>query len=302
MCICTGAGLHDRVRPDGGDRLGQPGESVADDDEDVLHAAGAKLVHHPQPEFGALDCLHPDAQDLLLAVGVDPDGQMRGLVAHRAVVSDLADHRVQEDHRPDPVQRSGLPLGDLLEHRVGDRGDQVRADGHVVDLGQMGLDVAHRHAAGVEADHQRVNAVAAAGALGHDLRVEGAGPIPGHLQVHVPGLGEQPLGRGPVARVAAAPTGRIASLIAQMVGQLLSQRPLQHRLGHLLQQPALTQQLHALFLGLRDQVLGQLLIDQPSLRSTALAHRLSLDCIGHRVSSPSRPCGSGSGHALTQTV
>ena len=77
-----------------------------------------------------------------------PDGQVGGLVAHRAVVADLADDRVEEDHRIDPVQRPGLPFLDLLEHRVGDLADQVRGDLDVVDLQQMRLDVAHRHARG----------------------------------------------------------------------------------------------------------------------------------------------------------
>src|SRR4051794_9222715 len=76
--------------------------------------------------------------------------------------------------------------------------DQVRADGDVVDLGQVGLDVAHRHAARVEADHQRVDAVPPPGTFGHDLRSEGAGPVPRHLQVHVAGLGQQPLRADPV--------------------------------------------------------------------------------------------------------
>ena len=132
------AGLHQRVGPHGLDRGRQPGQAVADHDQDVGDAAGLEVVHHPQPELGALGVLDPDAEDLLLAVDVDPDGQVRGLVLHRAGVADLADDRVEEDHRLDRVQRPGLPLPDLLEDRVGDLADQVRRDLDVVDLQQMG--------------------------------------------------------------------------------------------------------------------------------------------------------------------
>ena len=56
--------------------------------------------------------------------------------------------------------------------------------------------------------------------------------------------------------------GRVVFLIAQVAGHLLSQRPLQHRLGHLGQQPVRAEQLDALGLRLAQQLIGQLLIDQ----------------------------------------
>jgi hypothetical protein len=51
-------------------------------------------------------------------------------------------------------------------------------------------------------------------------------------------------------------------VIAQVAGHLLGQRPFQHRLGHLGQQPVRAEQLHALGLGLAQQLIGQLVIDQ----------------------------------------
>jgi hypothetical protein len=50
-----------------------------------------------------------------------------------------------------------------------------------------------------------------------------------------------------------------------MFGQLGLQPPFEHRLGHLPQQPALAEQLHALVLSPRDQLIGQSPIDEPRL-------------------------------------
>jgi hypothetical protein len=54
-----------------------------------------------------------------------------------------------------------------------------------------------------------------------------------------------------------------------MTGQLLRERPLEHRLGHLPQQALLAQQLHPMLASLRDQRLSLLLTDQPRLISVS---------------------------------
>ncbi|KDM65083.1 hypothetical protein ACIDI_245c00020 [Acidiphilium sp. JA12-A1] len=48
------AGLHDRLGKDGSDRLWPPLQAIDHSQQDVLDAAVLQLVHHPQPEFGAL--------------------------------------------------------------------------------------------------------------------------------------------------------------------------------------------------------------------------------------------------------
>jgi hypothetical protein len=95
------AGLHDGLGPDRLDGRGQAGEAVADHDRHVLDAAGLEVVHHPQPELGALGGLDPDAEDLIAPVDVDANREVRGPVAHHAVAADLADQGVEEDHRVD---------------------------------------------------------------------------------------------------------------------------------------------------------------------------------------------------------
>src|SRR3954453_21601414 len=119
----------------------------------------------------------------------------------------------------------------------------------------------------------------------------------GHLQVDRAGLAVQLLGRGAVAGVAGA--GPLVRLVSQMLGQLLGQSALEHRLGHLPQQPVLAEQLHTLLAGPRHQVLGQRGIDDLLLAFLGLtpgapSHRQSVGRIVHRVSSPSRSHGPGS--------
>jgi hypothetical protein len=68
-------------------------------------------------------------------------------------------------------------------------------------------------------------------------------------------------------------------------GHLLSQRPLQHRLGHLGQQPVRAEQLRALSPGFIQEMIGQLLIDQrPAARLAALALARHSCSVGHCVS------------------
>ncbi len=108
------------------------------------------------------------------------------------------------------------------------------------------------------------------------------------------GLGHQPLRRRAVTAVPATRTGWITLLIAQMPGQFNRDRTLQDRLSDLLEQTPLPEQLHTLLLGLRDQPVSELHLDQPRLirippRPT---HPTSINpavqYFRHAMSSPSR--------------
>ncbi len=101
-------------------------------------------------------------------------------------------------------------------------------------------------------------------ALARDLRVEAAVAVPRHGQADRADVGQQRLARHAVAAVPAAAAGRVELLMAQVPGHLLGQRPLQHGLGDLGQLPVRARQLHALGLGLAQQLVGHLLVDQRS--------------------------------------
>jgi hypothetical protein len=91
------AGLVDRLREDGVDRLRETGEAVGADEDDVLDAAVAELGHDARPEAGALALLDPEAETIALAVEGDPDRDVDGLLAHDLLVADRDLHRVQVD-------------------------------------------------------------------------------------------------------------------------------------------------------------------------------------------------------------
>src|SRR5215216_2481591 len=87
-----------------------------------------------------LGVLPPDPEHLAVAVAGDPEGEIAGPGAHRAVFSDLDEHRVEVDDRIDALQRAAAPGGDVLEHRVGDGRDRVAADLGAVELADVGAD------------------------------------------------------------------------------------------------------------------------------------------------------------------
>jgi len=91
------AGLHRRLRKDGGNRIGKPFEAVDDGDQDIIDTTVLQLVHDAQPEFGTLILLEPEAEDFLGAVGTYAQRDMHSLVANQPFVADLDPLRVKEN-------------------------------------------------------------------------------------------------------------------------------------------------------------------------------------------------------------
>ena len=120
----------------------------------------------------------------------------------------------------------------------------------------MPLDFAHRHAAGVKAQDFIVEAVKPGLAFGDEPRLEGSSPVAGNRNLDFPLFRQKRLRTGAVAAVAAAPAGRIALLVAQMLRQLRAQRPLDQSLLELLEKPVFARQI------LGPGVVPQGLIDQ----------------------------------------
>ena len=73
------AGLHDRLRPDIGDRVGQALEAVADDDADVDRAPVQDLREDLMPVLRPLAAVaDPEPEDVALASDADADDGVDG--------------------------------------------------------------------------------------------------------------------------------------------------------------------------------------------------------------------------------
>jgi hypothetical protein len=158
-------------------------------------------------------------------------------------VADLHAQRIEDHHGVQRIERPVLPLLHLVEHRVRDRADQVRAHLDAVQLLQVALDLAHRHPACVQRQHLLVETLEPSHALRYQLRLERAGPIARHLDRQLAVLGDQRLGRRAVAVVALALGLVLALRIAQVMRQLSTQRPLHQRLLQRLQEPVRPEQI-----------------------------------------------------------
>ena len=86
--------------------------------------------------------LEPEAEDFLGAIGAHAQRDMHSFVANQPFVADLDPQRVEENQRINCFQRAGLPEGNLLQHRVGDRADQIRRNLDAVEIAQMTDDLA----------------------------------------------------------------------------------------------------------------------------------------------------------------
>ena len=76
----------------------------------------------------------------------------------------------------------------------------------------MPLDLAHRHAAGIQAQDLVVEAVEPRLALGDELRFETAGAVARYGNLDLAVLGQDRLAAAPVAAIARSAAGRIAPL------------------------------------------------------------------------------------------
>jgi hypothetical protein len=106
------------------------------------------------------------------------------------------------------------------------------------------LDVADRHAAGIQADDHLIQAAEPARPLGYQLRGEAAVAVPRDRQLHLTDLAGDGLRAGAVTRVRKQRRLRIAALITDMISQLGFQATLQRRFQHAAQQAVIAAQRH----------------------------------------------------------
>jgi hypothetical protein len=107
-----------------------------------------------------------------------------------------------------------VPLASAIRMRARTNGESIKR---------------HHILARVKADDLVVEAVEPGLALGDQLRFEAAGAITRDFDRNLAVLGQDRLGAGAVAAVAAAPTRRVALLIAKVIAQLRAKRPFDQR-------------------------------------------------------------------------
>jgi len=112
----------------------------------------------------------------------------------------------------------------------------------------VALNLAHRHAARVEAQNLVIEAVKPRLALGDQQRLEAAGPVARDGNVDLAIIGQNRLRARAVAAVAAAAAGRIALLVAKMLAQFRPKRALDQRLLKLLEKPVRPRQVFRLLI------------------------------------------------------
>ncbi|KVN92973.1 hypothetical protein WJ70_14060 [Burkholderia ubonensis] len=205
------------------DCLGEAAQAVNDGDQDVVQAAVLQFVEDLQPELGTLGLLDPQTQHFLAAVGPNSQRKVHRLVLDRAFVANLQPKCVEIHDRIHGLERALLPLLDVGQHLIGNRGNQIRRHLQPVQFQQMALNLANAHAARIHADHVVVEAGQPALILADQLRLERRLPIARNIQLQFAVGRDDRLAARAVAVIAGLALLRLA---LQVMGQLRRQHAL----------------------------------------------------------------------------
>ena len=205
-------------------------EPINAGNEDVLHTAVAQFGDDLQPELGPLGLGQPQAQHLLLARHGDANGQVHRLDPHRTLAHFYMD-AVEVNDGVDRLQGSGLPGFDFIGHRIGYRGNQAGRDLGAIHLLQVGLNLAHRHASGVQRDDFVVEAGPAGLVLGDELGFEAAVAVAGHFDGQLTEIALERLLAPAIAGVATGVGYCLVALVTQVLGQFGLQGSLEQQFG-----------------------------------------------------------------------
>jgi hypothetical protein len=105
---------------------GKPLRPSDNGDQVVIDAAGFELIDHVEPEFGALGLFDPKPKHALLAVWIEGQRHIDGLVLDQALIADFDPQSIKKDDRIHPIERPVLPFPYLIKHRIRDPADEVR--------------------------------------------------------------------------------------------------------------------------------------------------------------------------------
>lgn len=96
-------------------------------------------------------------------------------------VADLHDYGVNQDHGTDRVERTGLPCLHIVKDPVSDLRHQFPRDVLPINIGQVRLDIAGRHALGIKRRDGLVEPGNSSLVRRHDRWLEGPLPIARYL-------------------------------------------------------------------------------------------------------------------------
>jgi len=167
--------------------------------------------------------------------------------------------RVDEDHRIYAIEGSGLPVGHLREHPVGDVRDRVLRHPGPIDLSQMRRHLTRREALRRQRQHQLIDTIEAPLTFADDLRIERRLAISRDIDLDRSDLGHHRLRPLAVPRVRRPAASGLVAGVAQVLVHLALERRLQHPLRQITQQTTGTGQRDPLHLGLLHQPQGELL-------------------------------------------
>ena len=166
------AGLMKCLRVDRFDGFRHALQAICNGNEDVFYASSLEAVEYGRPEACSFVLSDPHAQNLARTIGSYTDPQMHRHVLDGGSAADLDAKSIEECYGIQAIQRSVLPLLDILQDSVRNSADVVRADADAVEVLNESLNVTGAHSTGVHGNDLLVDLPERAVVLGHDNGIE----------------------------------------------------------------------------------------------------------------------------------
>ncbi len=102
-------------------------EAVHNGDQDVFQPAIFEIIHDGKPEFGRFIGRDPKTQNLAFALWRDAQSHVSRLVFNLSAfrIADFNPQGIEKNNRINRLQSAVLPVGNLLQNRIGDVADKV---------------------------------------------------------------------------------------------------------------------------------------------------------------------------------
>jgi hypothetical protein len=243
----------------------------------------------------------PQAENVAFPIEGHADGRVERSVGH-LTIAHLDHDGVHEDGGVDLIERSGGPIGHLVEHPVCNPGDGLLGHARAVDLLEVRGDLPGRQALRVEGEHHLVDALEPALPLLDDDRLEDPRTVARNADLDLAaGVGQHRLRPHAVTGIARPRAGWVVLLVSEVPSQFFLQRRLDDGLGELLEKPARPGQRQPPLTGLPHQLRRNLLLSRLLVLVLLRCH--IRQCRGHpRTFPPARRLAYQAGNTARRTV